>query len=125
MSSASPLVRPAKARLALMTGTLTMSDPNHDAASYAVLEEFEQLVAKELRGRQAIQRPDGSLKVDPTKVNNRCGIGDTFAEEPASDFHLNESAAKRLGVVVAHRLKELVGDDSISSSALPVDLATL
>jgi len=68
VSSASPLVRPGKARLALMTGTLTMSDPNHDAAFYAVLEEFEQLVAKELRGRQAIQRPDGSLKVDPTKV---------------------------------------------------------
>lgn len=45
-----------------------MTDLNHDAAFYAILEEFEKLVAKELRGRQAIQRPDGSLKVDPTKV---------------------------------------------------------
>lgn len=45
-----------------------MSDLSHGAAFYAVLEELEQLVAKELRGRQAIQHPHGSLKVDPTKV---------------------------------------------------------
>jgi len=51
-----------------MTGTSAMTVLDHNAAFNAVLEEFEQLVAQELRGRQATQRPDGSLKVDPAKV---------------------------------------------------------